>query len=71
MINIYNQSALTYLKNTEANIHNVLIMASNFNIRDSNWDSLYSLYSSYSDILFEIMDSFDLSLSLSIQQVST
>jgi len=71
MINIYNQSALMYLKNTEANIHNVLIMASNFNIRDSNWDSLYSLYSSYSDILFEIMDSFDLSLSLSIQQVST
>ena len=38
MINVYsdvNQSALKYLKNTEANVHNVLVIASNFNIRDS------------------------------------
>ena len=39
MINIYldnNHSALKCLKDTEANIHNILIMASNFNIRDNN-----------------------------------
>ena len=39
MINIYlddNHSALKYLKDTEANICNVLIMADNFNIRDSD-----------------------------------
>ena len=39
MINIYldnNQTALKYLKDTEANIHNVLIMAGNFNIRDND-----------------------------------
>ena len=69
MINIYsnnNQSALKYFKDTEANIHNVLIMAGNFNTRDSDWDPLYSFYSSYSNILFEIIDSFDLSLSLPI-----
>ena len=39
MINIYsnnNQSALKYLMNTKANIQNVLIMAGDFNIRDSS-----------------------------------
>ena len=38
MINIYsdsNQSALKYLKNTEANIQNILIVIGDFNIRDS------------------------------------
>ena len=38
LINIYSDSlqlALKYLKNTEVNIHNVLIMTGNFNIRDS------------------------------------
>ena len=37
MINIYSddyQSALKYLKNTEANLYNVLVIAGNFNIRD-------------------------------------
>jgi len=39
MISIYSndsQSALKYLKNTKANIHNVLVMTSDFNIRDSD-----------------------------------
>jgi len=39
MINVYldnNHSALKYLKNTEANICNILIMTGDFNIRDSN-----------------------------------
>ena len=39
MINVYSnatQIALKYLKDTEANIHNVLVMAGNFNIRDSS-----------------------------------
>lgn len=38
LMNIYfdfSQSALKHLKDTEANIHNVLIMTGNFNIRDS------------------------------------
>ena len=38
-INMYSdlsQSALKYLKNTEANINNVLIMTGDFNIRDSS-----------------------------------
>ena len=37
MINIYfdsSQSALKYLKDTEVNIHNVIIMTGDFNIRD-------------------------------------
>jgi len=39
MVNAYSydyQSALKYLKNTEATLYNVLVMASNFNIRDRN-----------------------------------
>ena len=39
MINIYSndsQLALKYLKSTKANIHNVLVMTGNFNIRDSD-----------------------------------
>jgi len=74
MINVYsnnNHSALKYFKDTEANIHNVLIIAGDFNIKDSNWDSLYLFHSSYSDSLVEIVDSFDLTLSSFIQQVPT
>ena len=38
ILNIYSdnyQSALKYLKNTEVNLQNVLIIASSFNIRDN------------------------------------
>jgi len=69
MINIYsddNHSAFKYLKDTKANIQNVLIMVSDFNIRDSDWDTSYSFHSSYSDTLVEIVDSFDLTLSSAI-----
>ena len=39
LINVYsdsNQSTLKYFKDTEMDIHNILIMTSNFNIRGSN-----------------------------------
>ena len=39
MINVYSnehQITLKYLKDTEANLCNVLVMAKDFNIRDSN-----------------------------------
>ena len=39
MINVYSddhQSTLKYFKDNEVNLHNVLIMAGDFNIRDSN-----------------------------------
>ena len=39
MINVYsdnNHLALKYLKDTKANIHNILIMAGDFNIRYSD-----------------------------------
>ena len=69
IINVYSddcQSTLKYLKNTEVNIQNMLIMAGNFNIRDSNWDPSYSFHSIYTDSLLEIVDLFDLNLSCSI-----
>ena len=42
-------------------------MADDFNIRDSDQDSSYHFYSTYSDVLAEISDSFELILSSVIQ----
>ena len=73
LLNIYldsNQSTLKYLKDIEANICNVLIMTSDFNIRDSNWDLDYPFYSVHNDLLFDIVDTFNLSFSYSTYSVS-
>ena len=56
--------ALKYLKDTEVNIDNVLLMTGDFNIRDSLWDPSFPFHSSISDDLIMIVDSFDLSLSV-------
>ena len=74
MLNVYSnssQSALKYLKDTEASIHNVIIMIGDFNIRDSRWDSSYPFHSIHSDSLFDISDSFSLNISNPIEYVST
>ena len=66
ILNVYSDSshtALKYLKDTEVNIDNILIMTGDFNIRDHLWDPLFSHYSTISDDLFIIADSFNLSLS--------
>ena len=66
LINVYSdlsQSALKYLKDTEVNINNILIMTENLNIRDCLWDQRYLIYSSHKDTLFEITDSFHIELS--------
>jgi len=73
-INIYlddQQSILKYLKDTEANLNNVLIIMEDFNIRNNNWDPLYLYYSIHIDSLREIANSFNLELFTSIDQVST
>ena len=74
MINVYsnsNQSALKYLKNTKANIQNVLIMTGNFNIRDNSWDPLFLFHLIHSDLLTDITDSLNLLLLISTNQVPT
>ena len=74
MFNIYsdsNQSAFKYLKNTEANIQNVLVITGDFNIRDSNWDPLYLFHSTYSDLLVDIAGAFDLFFSHLTKSVPT
>jgi len=74
MINVYsnsNKSALKYLKNTEANIRNVLIMTGDFNIRDNNWNPSFLFHLIHSDLLTDIMDSLDLFLSNPTNQVPT
>lgn len=46
-------------------------MASNSNIRDSNWNSSFSFHSIHIDLLTDISNSLDLCLSKSIHQVPT
>ena len=65
ILNIYSDSshtALKYLKDTEVNIDNVLIITGDFNIRDHLWDPTFPHHSTVSDNLFIIADSFNLSL---------
>ena len=66
ILNIYSDSshlALKYLKDTEVNVNNVLLMTGDFNIRDNLWDPSFPFHSLISDDLFMIADSFDLALS--------
>ena len=63
LLNVYldtNQSVLRYLKDTEANIQNVLVMTSDFNIRDSDQDHLYLFHSAHSALLIDIANAFEL-----------
>ena len=74
MINVYsntNQSALKYLKDTEVNVHNVLVIADDFNIRDSIWNLLFLFYLIHSNLSVDVVDSFDFMLSCSTNQVLT
>ena len=74
LINLYSdssQSALKYLKNTEVNISNVLVMIGDLNIRDSIWDPEFSYHSHHSQGLFNIANSFHLELSRPTEQIST
>ena len=66
IINIYSDSfhlALKYLKDTEVNINNVLVMTGDFNIRDSLWDTSFPHHLSISNDLLIIADYFNLALS--------
>ena len=74
LLSIYsdsNQSALKYLKDTEANIWNILVMTGDFNIRDSDWDPNFPFHLVHSDLLIDIVDMFDLSFLNPINPIST
>jgi len=74
LMNIYSDAsyfALKYLKDTEVNIQNLLIMAGDFNIRNSLWDPLFLHHLSISNDLIIIADSFHLSLLFPTKQVLT
>ena len=73
-MNIYSNSshtAIKYLKDTEFNLRNLLIMTRDFNIYDSLWDPSFSYHSFISDNLLTIVDSLNLSLSFFPDLVST
>ena len=72
VMNVYSNSshtALKYLKDTEVNILNLLIMTGDFNIRDSICDLSFPHHSSFSDDLMIIVDSFNLELLFSTNYV--
>ena len=72
VINTYSdnyQSALKYLKDTEVNLSNILIIMENFNIRDNNWDSSYLHYLMHTDTLREITNFLNLESSMPIIQI--
>ena len=62
---------LKYLKSTEVNISNILIVSGDFNIRDNSWDLNFPYHSSYSGILFKVADFLHLELSKPTEQVLT
>jgi len=65
VLNIYSddqQLALTYLKDMEVNLNNILIMTGDFDIRDSNWDPSFLHYLVHADTLRKIADLFNLKL---------
>ena len=73
-MNVYSNSshsALKYLKDTEVNVNNLLIMTGDFNIRDSLWDLFFPHHSSISNDLIIIVDSFNLDLLLPTNLVPT
>jgi len=66
-MNVYSDSShstLKYLKDTEANIPNLLIMTGDFNIRDSIWDLSFPHHLAISDDLIILANSFNLDLSI-------
>ena len=66
-MNVYSDSShstLKYFKNTEVNVPNLLIITSDFNIRDSIWDPSFPHHSTISDDLMIIADLFNLDLSI-------
>ena len=72
LINVYSnllQTALKYLKNTEANINNILVITGDFNIRDSIWDPNFPHHFIYSNLLIDIVDSMNLYLSSPTNQL--
>ena len=74
LMNVYSDSFhsdLKYLKDTKVNLHNLLIITGDFNIRDSLWDSSFPHHSSISNDLIIIADSLDLSLSIPTSQTLT
>ena len=73
-MNVYSDSShstLKYLKNTEVNIPNLLIITGDFNIRDSIWDTSFPYHSAISNNLMIIANSFNLDLLISTHQVPT
>jgi len=72
ILNIYSddhQNTLKYLKNTEVNLNNILIIIEDSNIRDNDWDPSCPYHLLYTDMLWEFADSFGLELLISINLV--
>jgi len=65
------QNALKYLKNTEVNLNNILVITEDFNIRDNDWDLLYPYYLVHMNTLQEVVDNFGLEILTPINPIFT
>jgi len=69
IMNVYSDcshSVIKYLKDTEVDIYNLLVMTGDFNIYNSVWNPLFHHHFSISNDLIIIADSFNLNLSCPI-----
>ena len=74
IMNVYSNSShttLKYLKDTEVNLSNLIIIAGKFNIRNSIWNLVFPHHSTFSNNLMIIADSFNLELLSSTHNVPT
>jgi len=74
ILNVYSDclhSALKYLKNTEMNISDLLIMTGDFYIRNNIWNPSFPHHSVISDDLMTIADLFNLELSFPTNHIPT
>jgi len=66
IINVYsddNQNALKFLNQNIIDLNNTIVMTSDFNIRDNNWDPNYPHYSIHTKDLVTLAESLGLELS--------
>ena len=65
------QNALKYLKNTEVNLNNILVITEDFNIRNNDWNLLYPYHLVHMNTLQEVVDNFGLEMLTPINPIPT
>ena len=73
-MNVYSNSlhnAMKFLYNKALNIHNLLYMEEDFNVRDTEWNLSVSSHSAAGQVLRDLADSYSLVHSIPVLSVPT